>query len=168
MLIKFIGAALVFSAGLFWGLKKSAQLSKRERSLTDIKTALNLLESEIVFSSHYLKHAFLRISEILSCEGLFSDMSSGIGEMSASDAWHSALLKNQKQLSLKDKDVEILSILGSELGMSDTEQQVKNIRHVASLLEQNLAQAHDDYVKTAKLYRSMGILGGLFVVIILI
>lgn len=168
MPIKLIGAVLVFFSGLFWGLRKSAELSKRERSLRDIKTALNILESEIVFSSHYLKHAFLRISELLSCGGLFSDMSSAIGEMPAAEAWRFALLKNQKELFLKDTDVEILNILGSELGMSDREQQVKNIRHVSSLLEQNLALAHDDCIKTAKLYRSMGILGGLFVIIILI
>lgn len=168
MLIKLAGAGLIFFAGIFWGLLKSGELVKRERSLRDIKTALNILESEIVFSSHYLKYAFLRISKICGCAGLFSDMSSEIGEFSAAEAWRHALLKNKKELFLKDIDVEILNILGAELGLSDRERQVNNIRHVSLLLEQNLEEAHEEYLKTAKLYRSMGILGGLFLIIILL
>lgn len=168
MLIKIVGAAIVFFGGLLWGLLKSGELAKREQSLVKIKTALNILESEIVFSSHYLKHAFLRISKICGCAKLFSDMSSGLEETSAKEAWNRALLKNQRELFLKDKDIETLNILGSELGMSDRERQVRNIRHVSALLDQCLEEAHSDYTRTAKLYRSMGILGGLFVIIVLI
>ena len=168
MLIKLAGGALVFYAGLFWGIFKSGELSKREKSLRDIRTALNVLESEIVFSSHYLKHAFMKISEICSCGALFSDTAEKMEEDGILKAWEYAVEKNKKKLVLKNSDAEIIKILGSQLGMSDREQQVKNIRHVDALLGQALEEAREEYHKSAKLYRSMGILGGLFIIILLL
>lgn len=168
MLIKLVGSVMVLGAGAGWGLMKSGELAKREKSLRNLKTALGVLESEIVFSSHYLKHALGRISEICGCGTIFSDISEQIGEIAVSKAWHNALLKNKKRLGLKDADIEILAILGSELGRSDREQQVRNIRHVTALLDQALEEAHNEYLQSAKLYRSMGILGGLFVVVLLL
>jgi len=157
---------LIIGAGIGWGLMKSGELAKREKSLRNFKTALGILESEIVFSSHYLKHALDRISEICGCGGVFSDISEQIGQKTVLEAWKEALVKNQKKLNLKNSDVEFLEILGSELGRSDKEQQVRNIRHVSALLEQALEDAHAEYLRTAKLYRSMGVLGGLFVAIL--
>ncbi len=168
MPIKIVGAVMIFCAGFFWGWLRAGELLKREKSLQNIKTGLNMLESEIVFSSNYLKDAFLNISRISVCKEFFSDVAFGIEEFGASKAWENALEKNKKKLALKERDTEILKILASQLGKSDTEQQVKNIRHVKELLEIAQKEAREDYQNSSRLYRSMGILGGLFVIILLL
>lgn len=168
MLIKLLGGILIFSGCTIWGFLKSENLKKREQSLINIKTALTLLEGEIIFSTHHLKYAFQRISKLTECGDIFLNAAQKIGEMSAGEAWNTAILYNQKQLALTSEDCDILNILSSGLGTSDREQQIKNIRHVSSLLENAIKDASEDYKKSAKLYQSMGILGGLFITILLL
>ena len=64
MLTKLIGGALIICGGTCWGFLKADTLSKREKTLRSLRTAFNLLEGEIIFSSHYLKNAFQRISKL--------------------------------------------------------------------------------------------------------
>lgn len=157
---------MIISCGTYLGISASAALLKRERNLKYIKTALNILESEIVFSSRRLKESFVKISEISSCGEIFSDAAEIMEDTGIERAWQVATEKNKKNLYLKKSDVEILKILSSRLGMSDKEQQVKNIRHVEMLLENAISNAEEEYKRSAKLYRSMGFLGGLFAVVI--
>lgn len=168
MPIKWIGAVLVFISAFSIGFMKSRELSGREKSLKNLRTALNILESEIVFSSHYLKEALKRISDLCGCGGLFSDISDQMQKFSVMEAWNISLKKSQKKLFLKDSDIEILNILASQIGMSDREQQVKHITHVKLLLEKAEEDARHEYQTLAKLYRSMGIFAGLFIIILLI
>ena len=168
MLIKIVGAFLIFSSCTFLGMKKSRELFKREKYLLNIKTALKMLEGEISFSSNYLKSAFLNIWRVSETGNLFYDAAILLEEKNAQISWTEAVLKNKKRLYLKDKDVEVLSILSSGLGMSDVSQQTKNIKHNISLLDVCIKEAKKEYDDSSKLYRSMGILVGIFFVILLI
>lgn len=168
MWIKISGACLIFLGCTFLGMKKSKELYKREKYLRNIKTALKMLEGEICFSSNYLKNAFFNIWRISETGDLFYDAAIYLEEKNSESAWCYALSKNQKKLFLKDKDVEVLNVFSSDLGMSDTHQQEKNIKHIISLLDIQILQANEEYKKSSKLYRSMGVLSGIFFVILLL
>ena len=168
MLIKLIGGFLIVAGCAFVGFLKADELSKREHSLMNLKTAFNLLEGEIMYSSSQLKFAFERVSRLSGCGELFLSASEKILDMGASDGWRCAVSETKELLGLKETDREILDIFAAGLGVSDREQQVKNIRHISSLLEDALKDASAEYDKSAKVYRSMGLLGGLFVFIMLL
>ena len=168
MIIKLFGGIMVFSAGLFWGMYKSGELLQRVKSIRNIKSALAILESEIVFSSHYLRFAFERISKLTVCGELFSDAADKMDDVGVSKAWRDAVRKNRKKLALTEGDTQILELLTPQLGMSDTNGQSQNIRHILTLLDAASAEAEEEYSKSARLYRSMGILGGLLIVILLV
>ena len=168
MLIKIIGGALIITGSARWGFSRAEKLSLRVKSLMALKTAFNLLEGEIIFSSYYLKYTFERVSRLCSCEDLFLTAAELIGENGAADAWKTAVEKNKNLLALKESDAEILQIFASGLGVSDREQQVKNIRHISSLLDSAIADARSEYDSMAKIYRSVGVLGGLFIFILLL
>lgn len=167
MPIKWIGAAIVFLSGVMWGMYKSHALLLREDSLKELITALGMLESEIVFSAHRLKLAFYQISDMCECGGLFSAAAEHLGELSAHSAWQRAVDETKKSLGINEKDAEILKLLGAELGKSDKEQQIRNIRHVSALLTSAMNEAHEEYVTSSKMYRSIGIFGGLFIAVLL-
>ena len=133
----------------------------------NIRTALTALESEIVFSSYYLKHALLNIEKICECGGFFAEAAENIEEMGVAKAWKKAVLDSRKNLGLKESDAEILVGFGENLGRTDREQQTKNIKHLQVLLERAQHEADEDYQRSARLYRSMGILGGIFIAVIL-
>lgn len=168
MLIKFVGALLVIGSATIWGFLKADSFMQRKKSIITIKTALTALESEIVFSSYYLNSAFINVEKICACKGLFSGAAANIKELGAAKAWEKSVNDTRKKLKLEECDAEILLILGTELGKTSREQQIKSIKHVQSLLEKSQLEAEEAYQKSARLYRSMGILIGLFIVIILI
>lgn len=168
MPIKFIGALMVVLSGALWGLLKSKGLKEREKSIENIITALGMLESEIAFSSHRLKYAMEHISRVCFCNGLFSKAAEKIGNMPVYLAWQSAVDDTKSGLGISEKDAEIIKILGSELGMSDKEQQMRSIKYVVSLLNEAKNDAHNEYVLYAKMYRSIGVFGGLFVAVLLL
>lgn len=145
----------------------SGSLAKRRNSLIKIRMALSILETEIVFSSYHLKEVFKRISRISDMEKLFMSVAENMEDMGIGNAWQYAVDKNRKEMGLKKEDAEILKTLSTRLGMSDREQQVKNIRHTDALILKALTEAEEEYKKSAKLYRSMGVLGGLFLIILM-
>lgn len=167
MPIKFFGALLVVAACAALGFLKSAELKKRKTSIMNIRTALTALESEIVFSSYYLKHALLHIEKMCECGGIFAETADNIEEMGVAGAWRKAVSGSRKKLGLKESDAEILLGFGENLGKSAREQQSKNIKHIQALLECAQKEADEEYKKSARLYRSMGILGGIFIAVIL-
>ncbi len=168
MLIKLIGGLAIIISGVWWGLIKSNELKLRVESLENIKAALGVLESEISFSSHYLKDAFLRIERLCPCGELFGGTAEKMKRLPVRDAWCDTLVELSKGYKLKQSDVDILKTFSAELGKSDKEQQIKNIHRITELLKVSVADAREEYKTMAKLYRSTGILTGLFIVIILL
>ncbi len=167
MPIKLLGAGLIFLSGMMWGMYKAKILADRERSLKSIITALGMLESEILFSSNRLKTALLSIADMSSCRNLFKEAADKMEDESVFNAWTQAVNKVKKEMCLTEKDAEIVGLLGAELGKSDKEQQIRNIRHVTALLNTAALEAHGEYLTSAKMYRSLGISGGLFLAILL-
>ena len=167
MPIKLLGAAMIFFAGMLWGSGRANALLLREKALNDIITALEMLEGEIVFSSNKLKTAFERISKISSCGDLFKKAAEEMENAHVYVAWANAVDAQKKSLCLSKRDAETVKILANELGRSDKEQQVKNIRHVSSLLKAAASEAREEYITSAKMYRSCGICGGLFIAVLL-
>ena len=70
--------------------------------------------------------------------------------------------------NLKDKDIEILKGLSVSLGQTDLENQIKNIRLVQQMLMTQLKDATEEKNRSYKMYRNMGVLTGLILIILLI
>ena len=64
--------------------------------------------------------------------------------------------------------LEILKGLSVSLGQIDLDSQIKNIRLVIHTLNSQLEQAKEEKSKNFKLYRNMGMLAGLVLMIVLI
>lgn len=164
--MKLIGAAMVFIVCAYCGFSLSDHLKKRQTYLGNIITALNLLETEISFGGSRLKRAFTRLDEAADTRGLFKTAADRTETLGIKKAWREAVTEKQDELRLSDTDAEVLMSLGERLGMTDTENQVKNIRYVKNRLEGQLTAARSEYGSMGKVLRSGGILAGLFLVLI--
>ncbi len=167
MLYKWLGGGMIVMATTLAGFMKARTLSGRVASLIRLKTALSVLESEISFSANNLKTAFSRIERTVDTYGLFAEAGEGITRNGVEQAWKDAVDSRKKALCLTEQDAELLKTLAAELGMTDRENQIKNIRRVSTLLDTAAHQAQAEYNQTAKLYRSGGIMAGLLFVILL-
>ena len=69
---------------------------------------------------------------------------------------------------LKEGDKEPIFALSENLGMTDVASQVSAIETAIVSLDSALKEAEEDYRRLGKMYRSVGVLGGLLVAIIFI
>jgi len=87
--------------------------------------------------------------------------------LNASEAWTKAVKENIKNTSLNSEDEEIIISFGKMLGSSDVEGQIKNIRLTINQLKLQEQKAEELRIKNEAMYRNLGILGGLAIIIIL-
>lgn len=165
--MKLIGAAIILAVCVYAGFSMSDRLKKRCVYLQNICEALNLLETEISFGKSRLKQAFIKINSAVNTQGLFKNAADNMENMGIKKAWREAVGNTQGKLKFNEDDAQILMLLSERLGMTDTEDQIKNIAYTRCRIEGNLKAAENEYAKMGKLYRNGGILAGLFLVLIL-
>jgi stage III sporulation protein AB len=172
MLLKIAGSLLVIAAAGLIGYILSRDCAVRAQELRDLQGMLQMLENEISFLSSPLTEAFEGIQKTSrSKAAVFFQLAegklrSGSG-MNAYEAWETSVREGIKKTSLNAEDEEILVTFGKLLGSSDVEGQVKNIRLALSQLKMQEQKAEDNRYKNEAMYRRLGILGGLAVVIVL-
>lgn len=83
------------------------------------------------------------------------------------EKWCSAILKSPPQY-INKSDIELLSDIGQKLGTSDMEGQISILKFQQTELLLSISDAEAEYNKKSKLYRSIGVLTGAFISIILI
>ena len=87
-------------------------------------------------------------------------------ELSAGEAWKYAV--NETETNLKEEDLKVLQNLEKLLGQTNIEGQLSEITLLEKFIEEQICVAEEEQKKNEKLYRSLGIIVGLGVVIILI
>lgn len=163
-MVKILGAIMTGFACGYLGLKISYAMKIRAESLNNIITSLEMLESEINFSMNKLKQAFMRVDKC----GLFKFAAENMDEKGVKTAWTNAVNECSTKLSLKVADKDILMTLGKNIGRTDTDDQIKNIKYIKSMIAEQEKQAQSEYRHFGKMYRNGGVLVGLLIVIMLI
>lgn len=154
------------------GYMFSLKYKMRRRMLKHIISSLNLLKIEIMYTKTPLNELLNKVanSSDNSINTLFRetakilDLNTGY---TAGEAWE-AFLNNWKNDYLKNEDKEILKSFGYGLGNSDTHNQEKNFDLAMELLKKQLENAEEDGKKSEKLFRNIGFLTGLAIVILFI
>jgi len=174
MFLKIIGCAAVLLSSTFTGYMLSRQCSKRPQDLRDLQSMLYMLENEIGCLVNVLPDAFEKISRCRknsSVSVIFGQTSEFLrekGSCTASQAWDRAVTENIAGTALNEEDKEILLSFGKMLGNSGLEGQIKNIRLTIKQLEVQEKKAEAVRLKNERMYRSLGVLGGLAIVLVFI
>lgn len=167
-MLKIFGTVIIISAATFTGCYFSAALKKR---LILLKK-LNYMLEEILLLLRYKSETVYEIAETLAGDERFSefDFLRNIDrdcDISFQQSWCDAVY-GSSLCGLKKSDIELIADIGKKLGTSDLDGQVSTVMLQRSELEAAISSAEEEYVKKAKLYRSLGALTGAFVAIMLI
>jgi stage III sporulation protein AB len=173
MLFKIAGSLVVLFSCTFLGYILSADCRRRPQQLRDLQAMLQMFENQITYLSDVIAEAFERIGRVCRSEtGIFFtgtvELLRKNRNISASQAWEQAVRQNIKRTALNTEDEEILGVFGKMLGCTDLEGQVRNIRLALEQIRQQELKAEASRIKNEKMYRSLGILGGIAVVIVLL
>ena len=173
LVVKIILLFLVLAASTAIGFFIANRYSVRVRELEDLAIALEIFETKISYTYDNLIDTFTYISENLKTKvyRIFFITAEHLREsknMSAGDVFRNVVDDEKIFLELNEKDTEILKGLSVSLGQTDLENQIKNIRLTLQMINTQLKEAYEEKGKNFKMYRNMGVLTGLVLIILLI
>lgn len=171
-MLKILGAALVVGVCTICGLTIANNYRQRSLELRNLRSVLNLLETEIVYTATPLpfalekiaKHAISPINKLF--DNARNQLISGNG-ITADEAWQEAINSFQLFCCLAEEDIGIIRSFGAGLGCSDKTEQLKNIQLTKELLKQQEIKAEMNRNQHERLWRTMGVLVGLGIVLLI-
>jgi len=168
IIIKYISLFLVFCICFYIGNLISKKYSLRLAELKDIKNALNIIESKIKFTYEPLPEIFMQTSKMVSqnISQIFAQASHNMKINDAEEAWEKSV--QTATTNLNEEDVENIKSFGKMLGKTDKEGQLSRIELTKTFIEMQIEKAKIEEQKNAKMYKTLGAIGGLAFVIILI
>lgn len=166
--IKFFILVLVFGSSLAIGILIANRYSSRVKELKEMKNALNMFETKIKFTYESVPEIFDEISNqvVGNIGNIFKVACEKMKDISAGEAWRESIDTQTSNMNTEDKDV--LKNLGKLLGKTDIEGQISEIELVISFLDTQIEFAEKERVKNEKMYKTLGGIIGLTLVIIFI
>ena len=166
--IKLFILFLIFLSSLKAGKIIAKKYSNRVVELKEMKNALNMFLTKIKFTYESIPETFSEIGNNINgtIGRIFRTASENMKEKAAGEAWEEVIEKTET--SLTDEDKSIIKNLGRMLGRTDLEGQISEIKLVQNFLNTQIEVAEREKQKNEKLYKTLGGVVGLAVVIILV
>jgi len=166
-MLKLIGSILIITATTGIGFTKSKDMQNCLNTLEELKKLFCLLRSELQYTHAPFAELFSKISEKTSTpyREWLSNLSQRLMNKTRSSFWEIwclSITEDMKEANLKEKELEELKNVG------------KNMEYIESLelyieqLEYRIKNTREAYQSKRKLCQSMGIMGGIFLVILLL
>lgn len=167
LMIKIIIYSFIFLTCSLIGILNSRKYVDRVNELKDFKEALNIFKTKVKFTYEPIPEIFNQISENSNSRiaRIFKVASNNMKFYAAGDAWIKAI--NTDMLNINAEDKNILKSLGKLLGQTDIEGQISQIELTSTFLEEQIIKAEKEREKNEKLYRTLGTVIGMTIVIIL-
>lgn len=168
--VKYIILLLIFVISTSIGFIFSKKTAERVIELKEFKKAINIIENKMKFTYEPLGDIFNSISEITNenISNIFKDGCKNLKERNIKESWIKAIKSNENNLHINKEEKDIILNLGNNLGKTDIEGQVNELKMTDNFLDIQILKAEDERRKNEKMYRSLGCIIGLTIVIILI
>ena len=144
---------------IYWYQSKSL-LSYEKRACRKIEFTQKPLAE--IFEETYLVEKNLKISKI------FYISAQKIESKNIKDAWNEAISEEKFFWDLKKEDIALIRTFGNMLGKTDVEGQVSEIALTNEFLDIQIKDAEEQCKKNEKMYKTLGTIIGIAIVIILI
>ena len=161
----------IFLIAAWIGNLISRKYKNRVLELKNFKEAFNILESKIKFTYEPLGEIFEEIANIYeknNINSMFKTVTNNMKKYDLKTSWDNAIELNKQKFNLKNEDINIIKNMGNMLGKTDVAGQLSEITLNMSFLDTQIALAEDECKKNEKMYRTLGTIFGLAIIIILI
>ena len=172
-MVKIFGSMLIiFSLGMI-GFIKAEKLKKRYEEMLDFKKILVMLQGEIRYNNSAIAEAFLHVSNHF--KGAYAsilDEASGRTSDNSGESfekiWLEIVDKNKDMLNVNDSDMDIIRELGKSIGYLDREMQNKSLDMLIGRAQITIDEQCEKLPENMKIYRCMGIMMGIFVILLIL
>jgi stage III sporulation protein AB len=169
--LKLVISFFIVIATSYIGFLKATKVRDREYILREMVTFLGFVENEIKYMMSILPNAYESARQKLN-----TDLKSAIGKivvdmlyLENTELVNQSIVENISKiqgLSEYDKNVFISTL--KNLGSSDIDGQMNIIENAKSIIENQIIEASEYKLKNSKMYKTMGVITGIMLVIIFI
>ncbi len=165
--LKIVIYTFIFLSCSLIGILVSNKYRNRVNELKEFKNALNIFKTKIRYTYEPIPEIFEQISKNTNSNiaNVFGVASEKMKVLAAGEAWNLAL--NMEELNINEEDKLALSNLSKLLGKTDVTGQLNQIELTTDFLESQIKKAEQQRDKSEKMYRTLGMLIGMAIVIIL-
>lgn len=168
-----IGAGCVVVGGFMYGLGLARSMQARVREISDLIGALQVLETEIAFAHAPLPEACDTVAHAMrgTVRRLFRLMTrrfSAAHDLRVADIWREVISMWAEHAHLQAEELNVLLALGTTLGRSGTDEQVRTLRYTADRLMHIRQRLEGDLEKQSRLRLYLGVAGGVVLAILLV
>lgn len=166
--IKYLILIILLLSSSYVGIAYSKKFQNRVIELKEMKSLLNIFLTKIKLTYEPIPKIFEELGNLgkSNINSLFKIASKYMENISAGESWKKAL--QTQNTNLNKEDLGVIENLSNLLGKVDVDGQISEIELVDSFLETQLKKAEQECAKNTKMYKTLGIVIGLVIVIILI
>lgn len=171
IVIKIIISVFIVILTAYIGAYKAMKLKQRERILREMVTFLKLVGNEIKYMMNILPNAYEIARQKLNTELKVKIGQIVVDMLDSNNITYieGSIEKNISEIESLDKyDKDIIISTLKNLGRSDIDGQMNIIQNTINILENQISEANENKRTNSKLYRTIGIIAGLMLVIIFI
>ena len=171
--LKVTGCVFIITSCTGMGMLLGNEIRKRLEDLKSAKTIALLLRGDIRYAHTALPEALENVSKRHQgrlapfLKKVSKDLKSYNG-VSFSDIWKEAMKTELNKTSLTNKDKACLTEFGDQLGYLDKDMQINHIDWYISQVEEDMKEISLDAKDKIRLYRSLGVLFGILITILVI
>lgn len=164
---------MIFAAATLMGMQAASGIEEEYRQMQYVQQLIYLLQSEMKYSRAYLGEAFLHIKEQIR-----EPYKSWLGEMSRqmeckdqglfSFIWERGITDYLGEVRLPDEEIRRLLELGGKLGAADMEMQLKTLELYQEQMALAMTEKREGMRTKIRLCRCLGVMGGIFLIVLLI
>lgn len=156
-------------SSLILGLMASKRLDNRQKFLHQYISFINQVKTQIEFNGSSLAIIF----SLCNAEKPFNSfINNTISTLESGntfiDSWYRSVDNIDKSVGLKSDDISIINEFGQGLGISDINGQISHCNLHSELAEIRYQDARDCVIKKSKLYKTMGLMIGVAISIVII
>jgi stage III sporulation protein AB len=172
MWLKILGSFMVVIAGACIGFSLAACYVERPRQIRQLISCLSALKSHINYVAVPLPEALSQCTGGIS--GPVANLFHAMSELLKNNGWltpQAAMVQAMKEtdcLVLSKPEREIMAVFSANLGGMNREEQHKSLDLVHEQLSRIQYEAEKICEQNAKMYRYLGVCGGVAVVIVLV
>lgn len=171
--MKILGIIFILISGTSFGFYYSFKPIYRKSDLLEMKRAILILNSEIKFLSTSIKEALNSIEKSITgpISNIFSIFKKEIDQRRGEELyliWEDSLEKSVKNTYFIKEDVEKFKLIGKSIGSYDKELNINGLNIILDYIDLSISEIEKEKLKNIKMYQSIGILGSLALIILLI
>lgn len=172
-MVKIFGGALLIFAMSMVGFSKAEKIKQRYNQLITFRKILIMIQGEIRYNNSTISEALSHVAAHNDgvFKGILENTSVQVNKntgQSFEQIWSENIGENENKLELNKEDVRIIKEFGKCMGYLDYEMQNKSIDYLISQLQLVIDELNEKMPESIKICRIMGVLAGIFVLILVV